>query len=580
MKSTQEALQGIVNYEKISTMNVLDVPKIKKDEIPNFIQCQNFGKAQQKIKQKMERYNSKTSSLSNEIDNQKEIIKKANRETSYCNTSDAQAVARHNDWVERGRKAVDKQNDLIDKYNDALEEAKEKLQELTEDSLAAIDEDIVMVLDKCTKISSKFAGSQNSQDLMAAIETSFIEMKIHNFFEDFIDDNTARRDAKERMAEVNKIFAELCANKDVRQHLADLFRRNIYLIEKNDDIYGQINQIINAVDKMEMDESIQELKNIFNENLKTNFDYQNIIDPSELENLIVKINKTIDSIKSNISRVNEHAESSKSLSEKSAEAHEDIAALLESMKDELKNMGNDLILPGFFAIEMLNESVIDDFYSRDLRSPVNEFRELLAKELGEEKLDRLIMSDGDKYSIEKGESAINEADLLRLKNERGKIKEHINKMNKLIESLINDIKAIEGVPKEKAEALKSEYSLKSILSCIPFIGIIFSFILFRKIKIFESAFRSSNKIYKDLGKTLFDKNKSRVIVNLIVGLVVSIGGLVALLAVGNNLAIVLQYGLPGALLIIYLLTTLFILLIGKRIGSYLGITNTTEKKAV
>lgn len=224
---------------------------------------------------------------------------------------------------------------------------------------------------------------------------------------------------------------------------------------------------------------------------------------------------------------------------------------------------------------MLNESIIDNFYSRELRSPVIEFREFLGKELNEENLDRLIMSDEDKYSIQKSENTINEANLLRLQNKRNKIKEHIDKMNSLSGSLRKDIKNIEGVPKEKSEALKSEYSLNSILSCIPYIGIIFSFLIFRKIKIFESAFRSSNQIYKDLGKTLFAKNKSRIIVNFIVGLVLSICSLVVL-TVENNLSIALQWS--GTLLLFYLLTTGFLFLTGKKLSSYLGKTEATEQE--
>jgi len=596
MKSTQEALHGIVNYEKISTMPILEVPSFKKEGIPNYILCTHYEKAQEKVNRTMERYNrkvddlkSKLQQLGNDIQHmEKEQRKWSSKASTFLldrsNVKEVEkqnrAAANANRLLEKISAARDKHNDTVETHNEAIHEADEKLQELTEEALVIIDEDIVSVLDKCTKIVAKLSGSQNSEDQITALEVSFIEMKVHHFFEDFIEENTARKDARDRLSEVNQYFSELCSNGDVRNHIADLFRRNIFLMEKNDDKYGQINQTINTIDKTEIDEVIQELQNVFNENFETAFDYQNIIDPSELENLIAKINERIDSINNNISRANEYEESSKTLAEKSVETHENISALLGSMKDELQNMGNDLILPGFFATEMLNESVIDDFYSRELRSPVIEFREYLVKELDEEKLDRFILSDGDKYSIQKSENTINEANLLRLQNERSKIKEHTDKMNNLIESLKKDIKEIEGVPKEKSEELKSEYSLKTILSCIPFIGIIFSFLIFKKIKIFESAFRSTNQIYKDLCKALFAKNKSRVIVNLIVGLVLSIGSFVALLTFKNNLSIELQWGLPGALLLIYLLTTGLIFLTGKRLGSYLGITNSTEKKAV
>jgi len=594
MKRTQEELQGLVNYEKISTMPILEMPSIKKDEIPNYILCTHFQKAKEKVERTMERYNRKVDDLKSklqQLENDIQYMEKQHRkwsrkaDTFMLDRSNPKAVEKQNAAAETANRlrdkisaTRDKYNDVVETHNEALHEAEEKLQELTEEAIFVIDEDIVSVLDKCTKIAARLTGSQNSEDKITALEISFVEMKIHHFFEDFIEENTARKDARDRLSEVVQHFSELCSTGDVRNHFADLFRRNIHIIENNDDKYGQINQAIKTIDQTEMDEMIQELQNVFNENIETTFDYQNIIDPSELENLISKINERIDSINNNISRSNEYEESSKTLAEKSVGTHENIEALLGSMRDELQNMGNDLILPCFFAIEMLNESVIDDFYSRELKSPVNEFREFLAKELDEEKLDRLIMSDGDKYSIQKSENIINEANLLRLQNERSKIKEHIDKMNNLIEPLKKDITNIEDVPKEKSEALKSEYSLKSFLSCIPFIGIIFSFLIFRKIKIFKSALRSTNQIYKDLGKTLLAKNKSRVILNLIVGLVLSIGSFVVLFTVENNLSVSLKWSLSGALLLIYLLTTVFLFFTGKRLYSYLEINNIDRKE--
>jgi prefoldin subunit 5/septum formation topological specificity factor MinE len=590
MKTTQEALQGIVNYKKISTIPVLDKPSIKKEEIPNYILCTHFKKAKEKLERTMEGYNRKVDNLKLKLQQLESDIQYMEKEhkkwhskasTFMLDRSNVREVEKQNIAAENANRllnkisvARDKYSDTVETHNEAIQEAEEKLQELTDEALVAIDEDIVAVIDKCTKIASKLSGSQNSKDQITALEVSFIEMKVHHFFEDFIEENTARKDARDRIKEGEQLFSELCSNSDVQNHIADLFRKNIFLIEKNHEKYGQINQAINTIDKKEMDKKIQELQNVFNENFKTNFDFENIIDPSELEKLIAKINETIDSINKNILRANECEKSSKSLAEKIIGTHGNIKAILGSMRDNLQNIENDLILSGFFEIEMLNESVIDDFYSKELKSPVKEFREFLVKQpdLDEETLDRLIMSDGDNYSIQKSESAINEADLLRLQNERNKIKEHVDKMNNLIQSLKKDIKNIEGVPKEKSEALKSEYSLKSILSCIPFIGIIFSFHILKKIKIFEAAFRSTNQIYKDLGKTLLSKNKSRLIINLIVGLVLSIGSLVAFLTVENNLSAALQWSLPVALLVIYLLTTGLLFLTGKKLGSYLGIT--------
>ncbi len=571
MNTTQEALQGLVNYEKISTMPVLEVPTIKKEEIPNFIlQHPHYDKAMQKIEQKMQVFETKLKNFKNEIDVQKEIIQRANAGTSYVDRSSAQSVARYNDWVERGRKAAEKHDDLIDKHNETLAERDEKLQELVQDALAAIEEDIVTVLDKCTKIATKLSGSQNSQDLMTAIDVCFIEMKIHHFFEDVIEGNIARKEVKERISEVDQLFAQLCGNEDVRNHITDLFRRNLYLMEKNDTQYGQITQTIGTVDQQEMNRSIGELQDVFNKKFDTDFDYERVIDPSELENINVKITERIKEIENHIAKANQLEESTKPFAEQGTETHQNLETLLESMKSEVKGMGSDLILPGYFGIEMLNESVIDDFYSKDIRPKVKEFRDFLSKELEEEKLDMLIMTNGDRFSIQKTETAIKQAGLTRLQNERSRIKEHIEKMNKLIVSLQENIEKIKEVPKKKSEELRKEVSKNYILSFIPFISFLPAFKIFKKIKSFESAFRSTNQIYRDIGATLLAKNKTMFIANLVVGAVLSIGSLIALLVTENSLSSAVQLGLPGTMLLLYLISSGFLFLTGKKLDSYLG----------
>lgn len=578
MNNTQKALDGIVDYEKLSSQNALEPPKIKKDEIPTFFLCNNFLKAQNKIEQKMERYNSKVKSIDGEIQYQKKIIKKANYETNYVDTTSAQSVARHNDWVDRGRKAAEKHDDLIGKHNDALEDAKEKLQELTEDSLAAIDEDIVTVLDKCNKSATKLSNSQNSGDWMSALEICFIELKIFNFFEDFIDGNASRRDARDRIGEVNQLFTELSQNEDLRNHISDIFRRNVYLVEKNDSQYGQITQMIEAMDQSEMDQNIQDLQEIFNKKFDTSFDYEHVIDPSELHNLSLKVNEQINDIKNNISKATQADESANSLAENAVKTQDDIEKLLESAKQEVEELGSDLISHDHFAIEILNESVIDDFYSRDLRPKVDDFRKYLADEIEEEKLDRFIMTEEDRFSLQKIENTIKEANLKRLQLERDKIEAHKEKMNNLIESLQKIIKSIEGIPKKKSDELKSDYSKKSILSFIPFIGFIFSFGIFRKIKSFEAAFKSTNQIYRDTGTSLFAKNKKIIIINLIVGFVLTVGSLITLLVMETGFPFSVKLGLPGAILFLYLISTLFLLLTGKKLDSYIGLTSDLEQK--
>jgi SMC interacting uncharacterized protein involved in chromosome segregation len=59
MKRTEEKIGQLLNYEKLSNISLLELPKIGKKEIPNYINCPKYEKAKAKIDQSMERYHGK-----------------------------------------------------------------------------------------------------------------------------------------------------------------------------------------------------------------------------------------------------------------------------------------------------------------------------------------------------------------------------------------------------------------------------------------------------------------------------------------------------------------------------------------
>lgn len=187
-------------------------------------------------------------------------------------------------------------------------------------------------------------------------------------------------------------------------------------------------------------------------------------------------------------------------------------------------------------------------------------------------LDTLILSNGDRFAIQRSEDVIKEANLTHLQNERSKVNEHIEKMKKLIASLQDDLEKVKGVPQKTSEALRKEISLYYIISFIPFICFIAAIKVLQKIKPFESALKSTNQIYQDLGKTLLAKNKTMLIVNLIIGIVLSVGSLIALLVTENSFSSAIKLGLPGAMLLLYLISAGLLFLAGKKLESYLETT--------
>jgi len=587
MKKSIEEIGELLEYEKLSAIRLLELPKIEKRDIPNYIRCPMYDKAIIKLEQTMERYQSKVDRCKEAMQQTEQNIEDMKRQRSrldpgsgfFVDTSDAQAVARYNDRLNQTRRmtekinqAIDKYNDHLDKYKESVEEANAKREELNLEALLVIDEDIVAVLDRCNKIVDKLDGSDNPEDLIAAIDICLIELRIFAIFEDKIEDNTARKDCRERIAEVNKMFAGLCDNEHVKNYLTDIYKRNIGLVQKNIEIHQQVVQVLDSIDQSQLATLAQSVNAIITENINTTFEYKGVVDPAKLDEIIAEIKKTITALKQNIVKANEAVTTSNEFAKTGVSAHQQAETLLASMKSNVEAMIDEIMSQGHFLVEMIQEAVIDDFYHKDLKAVATGLRKHLIGAIGEDKFNNFMNADEDRFSLEKAENAIKQANLVRLQVALDKVPGHVKKMTDLIGGAESDVQGASEVPKQNAEALNAELGSKYILSCFPIVGLSGAVKIHSRVKEYEPAFRSTNQIYKELGNTLLAKNKKMTTVVMIIGAILGLGGIAAFFIFKLGSSIAVNICVPGILLVFYAITVLLMSLAGKKLRSFLGIT--------
>jgi len=583
-ESKQAQLGQLMDYGKLRAIHLLKLPKIEKHDIPSFIKCPKYEKAQAKLKQKMERYEGKVDRCDEAIQNSKDNIEAMIRKRdqlnpgrgTFVNTSDAQAVARYNDRLDQTRKmqdkiddAVEKHDDLIDRRTEAVEEAQEALQELTLEALQVIDEDIVEVLDRCTEIVDRLVSGENTSDLIEAIDLCLIIFRIHAMFEDLIENNAARKDCRTRIVEVNQKFAKLCANEQTKNYLVDMYQRNQDLVKKNVDILHQVNQVLGSVEQKRLSDLTQPVDVALTEKINTSFQYKDIVDPAQLDAVIVEINKTITALKQNIAKANEAVKIASDFAKTGVGADQQAKTLLSSMKSNVDAMKNEIVSQSHFTVQLMDEAIIEDFFEKDVRSAVIALRLHLVGVIGEAELNNLVKGDQDRFSLGKAENAIQKANLLRLQEALNKIPAHIKKTNDLITTAESDIREAGKVPQQKADALKTELGGKYIQVCLPLIGLFASGGILGRIKTFEPAFRSTNQIYQQLANALLEKNKKMTTIAMIIGAILGLGGMGVFfgLNLGNSVAV--NVGVPGTVLVLYGITVLVLNTVGKRLRSFL-----------
>lgn len=117
-----------------------------------------------------------------------------------------------------------------------------------------------------------------------------------------------------------------------------------------------------------------------------------------------------------------------------------------------------------------------------------------------------------------------------------------------------------------------------VLSSLPVLGFGFAIAINNKIKKFAPAFRSSLEIYYKLGTATVAKNETMRTVILIVGAVLRFGGMVVLFGAGFGAkiathlkisSIVVNLGLPGIVLVGYIISWVILFNAGKTLQSYI-----------
>jgi len=201
MKKSAEKVGQLLNYEKLSGISLLGLPKVEKKDVPNYIHCPKYEKAKGKLDSKMERYRAKVDRCVENIRNSNDNIADMKRKRDlldpgfgfFVDKTSPRAVARYNDRLIRMRSmqakidgAIGTHNYLVDERKEAEDKAKEALEELTLEALQAVDEDIALAVNRLEGIASNLANSDDTDDLLSAIDVCTIALRVYAMFTDLL----------------------------------------------------------------------------------------------------------------------------------------------------------------------------------------------------------------------------------------------------------------------------------------------------------------------------------------------------------------------------------------------------------
>ena len=379
--------------------------------------------------------------------------------------------------------------------------------ELTDEALSEIDKDIVASLEKCGLAAIRLSEHEEPDHLTAALETCFLALKVHHAFEEHIDGNGERQEARNQVAEISKLYLELSGNTEVLDTLVYLYRKNSGLVESNSSLLCQIVRALEAVDQSELDSMTKSIQGALAERVKTSFNYEGIIDPRALGAVVDEMQDSIHAIETNITESNELYGSTQQKADFAVNTHQTVQTLLTEMKTNVEEVRDDLFTTRHFACDMIDEAVIGGFYSRELRPIALNTRQYIVGHIGEEQVTAILTEGDDRYLTGRAEAVIAKSDLLRLQAQRERVDGHLSDSSGWIQEVNQHLSNAGQVPQRNADQFRSSASTFHVLSYCPLFGFIFALMFLKKVKAFAAAFESGHQIYEDLGTEMIVKTE-------------------------------------------------------------------------
>ena len=500
MQKTRQLLDGIILYDKFSSLPALRPPRIGRQDIVTLIHCPSHAKAMARYAQRNERARSQTATIEAEIQAQEQLIAKANRKTTHIlPLTDPNDVARHNDWVERGLAAVRRRNELALRLSETQEEAKEQLERLHADALAAIDEDIAGALQRLGQVAQKLADSADAQDDMVAMEVCFLGLKAYAFLIDQIDGNVARKEARDANAELARLMILLCTGEESRNHLTEIYRRSVHLMQGNADIFRQLQALLQTVEQAPLRDHVRQLAVAVERKLGFEFRYNGVVDPAELAATTAEIHKAIAEIQRHCGSIDRLMAASAQNAGNAMAVQQRADALTRQIAAGVEKSGTILVSRDVLC-EIVDRKIIDDFFPRDIKPAMNDLRRHLAETLGNAELERILTEVDDVHYVARSVKAVSDAALTQLAGLRERAPAAIEAARRLQAQLEKDLVDIVEVPRRNAHDFHEYLRSARKFSLVPFVGTYFAFEVFRLIGRFRAGFISSNEVYRDLSR--------------------------------------------------------------------------------
>ena len=525
------------------------------EELANIIKADNYAKTKKKVadftareEQKLEDFRQQTVLAKQAELEDAQHTADSNRPGSgpsglFLDQTDRNAVARHNEKVQEYNnrlklyerlidqrdRAKERYEDSVEKYKERESQAEEKIHEKMEELKPALDQDMAAFLGKLQQL--VFDCFHNKALIFETFVLLFMAKKAYVFLYDRIESNSDRNSASNTFRQLNGELESL-----VEKHVDDLKHGFSEIVGYVYDCFKENEEILDAIQKQleqlpydvcrDNDSSAHSLASL---SVDTNFQYRDIIDPTELARMEGRIQDRREHFVSNIAEI-------EAFTNNLASTFNAIAEVLADSKDKHQNIcqnKEDKLGEAFdysrFVLGIFDEEVQDEYLKQQkvlLEAMQLEIETSLGTNLP--KLLKTIL-ETELLSISAAKTIENDPGFAFL-GYRQKIQKKRQEFLDGAKTLDRQLQEIARQPHEKSEEFTKKIQTLLGISVVPIGNLGALFPLHQETTKFLPALSSGHPVYSELRETIKGKLQVFCIAHAVIA--VLIGG--SAIAVGND----------------------------------------------
>jgi hypothetical protein len=507
-------------------------------EIGEIIKGANYQKTQQKVDEFTARCQETLSGLQQRVtearDEHKSAVRIADSEKPgmaptgiFVDRSDSNSVARHNSKVEQYNNQIDLHRRLVDKasrakerYEDAQERYKDKksdlderIREKKEDLKPALDQDIVAFFGKLQQL--VYDCIHNKEYVFEPFVLIYMAKKAYLFLYDRIENPINQKTSSDTFKQLNDELDAIVESHTpgIQQGLAEIFAYIYNSYKENEAVFEQIQEDMARLPYAECERNITQIRELIALPIKTEFSYENIIDPSELYRIEQNVQERKASFESGTRSIDSFVEIVSPHFDLIAEVKEACNSKLAQMvHNKQENLG-EAFADSLFVLSVFNESEQDEYLKKQ-KPLLEEIQVDIEQDLGVE-LTKLVKTITTTELLTRSTADLLDADPgLAFLAHKSQLEQKKKQLASAISTLDGTLQGINRLPEQKAAEFADKLKQFLGLSVLPLgnLGVLMP--MQSLLKTFMPALSSDNSTYASLRQSTSSQLQSFLYVHI------------------------------------------------------------------